>query len=211
MTMLHIPLASSSHPAGPLHHRGRPYARRALHRPHERLRLNPASRLAREQSQRDCILQPRVASRRATLDAGGKNPQPQRGCIIPSSIVRVGAEMLPFQGSALCTDSAQGSSQARNPGQIDGIPLGFNEGARLDLITSAFVWENVRPHPNPLPQERARGQRSGSNDGCLPRLTRSQTRPAMQNISTTLIALPLLGERVGVRADQLTQGQHGHQ
>jgi hypothetical protein len=63
---------------------------------------------------------------RATLGAGRSSFQPQRGCVISSSTMRVRGVMQPFQGCAFSANLTQGSSQSRNPGLIDGIPLGFS-------------------------------------------------------------------------------------
>lgn len=56
----------------------------------------------------------------------GKYCQPQRGCIAGRCVV-----MQPFQGCIRVCQLTQGSSQTRNPGLMDGIPLGFFPHANL--------------------------------------------------------------------------------
>jgi hypothetical protein len=70
------------------------------------------------------------------------HPQPQRGCIV----LRPGARLKqPLQGCGCVGSLTQGSSQARNPGLRDGIPLGFP--ADILLFQPQAHLRAVREHP----------------------------------------------------------------
>jgi hypothetical protein len=80
----------------------------------------------RAQSRRDCITQPRVAPQALPWVRVQKtNLQPQRGCIKSFLVASAHRMMQHFQGCCFLAVSTQGSSQARNPGLRDVIPLGF--------------------------------------------------------------------------------------
>lgn len=83
----------------------------------------------RDQSQRDCIIQPRVGATAPTLGLNAKEIHNPNG-VAPLYPIRMNATP-----SELClvAEETQGSSQARNPGLNDGIPLGFGPDAHLKL------------------------------------------------------------------------------
>lgn len=62
---------------------------------------------------------------------GGRLAQSQRDCIL--SFRRTRLVMQPFQGCVLFLRATQGGSPTRNPGQRNGIPLGFT-GSRAGLV-----------------------------------------------------------------------------
>ena len=74
---------------------------------------------------------------------GQNELQPQRGCIV--SFVRVRLLMQPLQGWTSFVRRTQGSSRTRNPGLIDGIPMGFTVSwarrafSLLELMVSVAI------------------------------------------------------------------------
>ena len=80
------------------------------------------------QSQRDCILQPRVGALATTLGMTSKMILNPNG--VASSLHRFGHRASTLSGLSVFGRVTQGSSQARNPGLNDGIPLGFKEASR---------------------------------------------------------------------------------
>ncbi len=84
--------------------------------------VNSSAATISRQSQRDCIIQPRVGAPATTLGMAGKGISNPEG-VEPPRRMTVYAPTL--SGLLTPSRSTQGSSQARNPGLTAGIPSGF--------------------------------------------------------------------------------------
>ena len=79
--------------------------------------------LTSRQSQRDCVLQPKVGALSAYLGCEGDDVSYPNG-VVSLSIVQW--MLQPFQGCFYYLHLSQGSSLTRNPGLTGRIPLGFS-------------------------------------------------------------------------------------
>ena len=153
------------------------------------------------QSRRDCIRQPRVA--RPTSYPGWHAqhfPQPQRGCITSLQVARRGRTMQPFQGCPRFPPRTQGSSQTRNPGLNDGIPLGFTM-ERRSLVCFHGDFRSLNGVIHPVIRSfggkgAKRFEEIGRGLGCFAHWKVSHRAPACEPVAAST-ALPARAPRNG--------------
>ncbi len=113
--------------------------------------VNSSAATISRQSQRDCIIQPRVGAPATTLgrmDKGIRNPER-----VGSLCVRANSPTL--SGLLTPSRSTQGSSQARNPGLTAGIPLGYGISRTIVpnvsflFVASALLVFSIFAHADP--------------------------------------------------------------